>query len=206
MSNNPLNDLAIKYGTDKQLKPGGHGYTKYYYEQFKHLKDDSLILLEFGVHKGASLKMWSEFFKNGAIIGVDDGSSGDLLKDYPDHRNITFMERSQSNLLDLNYLTKITRYNIIIDDGSHYSQDIVKTFQTMFMSLAPQGIYVIEDLHCSYPPYTVGDLASRFNADNLTAVQYINKLVDAMHSTQFQNVELIESIIHYNGICFIKRT
>lgn len=41
-------------------------------------------------------------------------------------------------------------FDIIIDDGSHTSGDIVQAFQCLYDKLAPGGIYVVEDLHCSY--------------------------------------------------------
>ncbi|MGY3419728.1 glycosyltransferase involved in cell wall biosynthesis [Bradyrhizobium sp. F1.13.4] len=38
----------------------------------------------------------------------------------------------------------------MIDDGSHLSSDIVKTFALYFPHLAEGGIFIAEDLHCSY--------------------------------------------------------
>src|ERR1700722_15748202 len=153
---NDLDDLAKKYGTDKQSKPGGHGYTEYYFKHFSSIKNEKLKILEIGVHKGASLNMWADFFSNSQIYGIDDGSSGDLCKEYENHR-IHFREGNQTNNEFLSKLVnEVESFDIIFDDGSHYSSDIIHTFKYLFRSnaLKSLGWYVIEDLQCSYPPYT----------------------------------------------------
>jgi SAM-dependent methyltransferase len=195
-----LNDLAIKYNTDKQ--DSAHGYIKHYYNHLQHLQAAPITLLEIGVHKGASLQMWADFFSNGTIYGIDDGSSGDLKREYPFHNNIKFREGLQN---DGKFLERLIleqpKFDVIIDDGSHYSQDIIFTFKKLFDAIKPGGYYIIEDLHCSYPPYSVSGLAPRFNRDNFTAVQFISSLVDYLH----QNDSHFESISIYKGISFIRR-
>lgn len=196
---NRLEELAKKYGTDKQ--ESCHGYTKHYFNHLQHLQKGNNNLLEFGVHKGASLMMWADFLPTSSVYGIDDGSSGDLKECYPDHRNIIFHRGQQTDEQLLLSLNAYPKFDAIIDDGSHYSQDIVFTFRKAFDLVKAGGYYIIEDLHCSYPPYTVGELAPRFNRDNFTATQMISSLVDHMHTigTHF------ESITTYKGITFIKR-
>lgn len=53
-----LCQIADDCGTDKVR----HGYTKLYYELFKHLRNKPMSLLEIGVRRGYSLKMWNRFF------------------------------------------------------------------------------------------------------------------------------------------------
>ena len=62
----------------------------------------------------------------------------------------------------------------MIDDGSHRSADILARFDLLFPILAAGGLYVIEDLHCSYradfgggPPGTDG-----------TTVEHVKRLLD----------------------------
>lgn len=43
-----------------------------------------------------------------------------------------------------------TFFDIIIDDGSHVSSDIIRTFALYFPKLKSGGTYIIEDLHASY--------------------------------------------------------
>lgn len=61
-----LDELSVKYGTDKgSLK---HNYMPFYE---KHLPKNPKKILEIGVLKGASLAMWSEYFPEAIIHGLD---------------------------------------------------------------------------------------------------------------------------------------
>ena len=60
---NPLDELAVRFGTDKATS--GHGYAIPYYELLGPLRDRELTLLEIGVAGGASLRMWEAFLLRG---------------------------------------------------------------------------------------------------------------------------------------------
>jgi hypothetical protein len=63
---NRLTEIANKHNTDKGTNTKcdnggvGHGFTTFYYDYFKDLKRP--IILEIGVWKGASIKMYNDFF------------------------------------------------------------------------------------------------------------------------------------------------
>jgi hypothetical protein len=134
-----LCDIANKYGTDKcpthrGLRPG-HSYTPFYEHIFKHLKVRSL--LEIGIERGASLRMWRDYFPEAEIRGLDIDSA-----------NLITEERIQSALWDatVKFDWLGVNYDIIIDDGSHRADDQIKAFHNLFSILSPNGIYVIEDV------------------------------------------------------------
>jgi len=198
---NDLEEFAKKYGTDKQMSC--HGYTKFYNKQFNHLRDRPLKILEIGVHMGFSLKMWADYFPLATIWGIDDGSSGDLCETY-ENQQIQFRKGSQ---VDNDFLTRVAneagQFDIIMDDGSHYSQHITHTMNFLFGPyLKKGGFYVVEDLHCSFPPYTAPGLGARFNANNKTAVQFISELVSHMHVNPAQD---IEEIVVNHQMTFLKK-
>ncbi len=68
----PESELC-KIGNRTQTDKPGNGYTRIYYELLKSRKFDKIHFFEIGVYKGASLKMWEEFFPNGIIYGIDNG-------------------------------------------------------------------------------------------------------------------------------------
>ena len=55
-------------------------------------------------------------------------------------------------------------YDFIIDDGSHTSDDIFRSFALYFTLVKPGRIYVVEDTHTLYWPRYGGDLHGRKTA------------------------------------------
>ena len=39
--------------------------------------------------------------------------------------------------------------DVVIDDGSHFVDDMIGSFRLLFERVAPGGLYVIEDIHCA---------------------------------------------------------
>jgi cephalosporin hydroxylase len=198
---NDLEEFAKKHGTDKQMSC--HGYTKFYNKQFNHLRDKPLKILEIGVHMGYSLKMWADYFPLATIWGIDNGSSGDLCETY-ENPQIQFRKGSQD---DGEFLTRVAneagQFDIILDDGSHYSQHIVYSMNYLFGPyLKKGGYYVVEDLHCSFPPFTSPGLAARFNSENKTAVQYISDIINVVH---IDSSKEIEEIVVNHQMTFLKK-
>lgn len=178
-----LNDLAIKYATDKY----SHGYCEHY---LKHLppKDAVFNLLEIGIFHGGSLKMWKDYYPNANIFGID------IEQQYmfTEERIVTFCGNATSadfiNSLDL------PEMSIIIDDGSHQAVDIVKTFELLYSKVPVGGVYVIEDLLVQWwGQYGGGDNGS----------PAIRLLEDLLAKTIYTNDT---SELHlYTEIAFIKK-
>lgn len=125
-------------------------YLTIYDRIFSTLKDDPLKLLEIGVQNGGSLEVWSKYFTNALkIVGCDiDTRCGDLV--YDDKRiSIVVGDVNTENTFDAIAVHSST-FDIIIDDGSHLSDDIIRSFVNYFKILSPGGIYVIEDTHSMY--------------------------------------------------------
>lgn len=143
-----LSELAIKNGTDKW---GQHYYCDIYQSYFDRLRDQPITLLEMGFggyefpdRGGGSMKMWAEYFTNPkAEFFVSDIYPKNLSGF--DHR-ICF---KLINNNDIEILKK-NKYNIIVDDASHNSKDIINAFNALFPVMRSKGYYVVEDTHASY--------------------------------------------------------
>lgn len=125
-----LNDIALKYGTDKSK----HGYCPFYEAT---LPKNPRKLLEIGVLSGASIRMWKEYFPNTEIHGLDLFTDG-----VPDIDGVVWHKGNQCDWLLLEQLRK-ENFDVIIDDGSHNSRDQMMTFYGLFNGQH----YYIEDLH-----------------------------------------------------------
>ncbi len=144
-----LDELGKKFGTDKasecsELPPCD--FLRHYERFMYQFRNDEFTLIEFGVYKGQSLKMWSEYFKNAFIIGVDKNVS-EIDESVYENKRIKIIEK---DIFSLDLKAEIEKYaqnvNIIIDDCFHswFSQRIL--FEQFFPLLNKKGVYIVEDL------------------------------------------------------------
>ena len=137
-----LHTIARKYNTDKK----SHGFIPVYNNLFNKYKSQSFNFLEIGVFFGASIGMWSEYFKNAKIFGMDtfEGKQGNgtIFRNADAYynewkskkpKNIELLKVDQSSIHDLKKFKEYCKNNnikfkFIIDDGSHLMRDQQITF------------------------------------------------------------------------------
>ena len=147
-----LNRLADLFGTDKW---GAHWYTQHYQRYFAPLRSQRLNVLEIGVggyefsdRGGSSLRMWKAYFRKSKIVGIDLYDKSHLSEPRLDIRQC---DQTDSEAL-LRLSNEYGGFDIIIDDGSHLNEHVIKTFGILFPLLRPDGIYVVEDTQTAYWP------------------------------------------------------
>ena len=198
-------------------------YVETYNDALNNLKDKPISLLEIGVQNGGGLEIWSKYFPCASrIIGCDIDEKCGSLK-YTDER-ISVVIGDINNVETQEKIFGIeSQFDLIIDDGSHTSNDIVKTFLDLFPKVKNDGIYIIEDLHCSYWAHYGGGLF-----DPNSSINFLKLLVDvvnfqhwgngyarseilksffAIYKSDISEVELskVHSVEFVNSICIIKK-
>jgi hypothetical protein len=149
-----LTDIANRVGTDKGTLEhlGSHGYTETYHELFSHLLDKEVKMLEIGVNDprfpGASMVMWKDYFPNLTFIGYD--INPDTKKFERDNIKVFIGDQNNPNDIQKCIDEYGGNFDIIVDDGSHFSEHILKSFTYLFPYVKPGGYYIIEDLHSVY--------------------------------------------------------
>src|SRR5450759_1724101 len=125
-----------------------------YLTEFDRLLNDyrekSVRLLEIGIQNGGSLDIWSKYFSSAeALIGCDINPDCAHLS-YDD--SLIGVVVGDANTPDVcqRIFQRSPQFDIIIDDGSHWSSDIIKSFALYFPRIADGGIFIAEDLHCGY--------------------------------------------------------
>jgi cephalosporin hydroxylase len=150
----PLCELAIKHQSDKggrHLTYGGgtchatHEYTPIYWDLMHKQKDMVKSVLEIGVNRGCSLRMWEEFFPNAQIVGLDIEPSalvhgGGRIQCFHADQNDP---HSLTKALDI---AGQHPYDLIIDDGSHLMHHQAISLATLLPYLSDTGAYVVEDI------------------------------------------------------------
>lgn len=196
------------------------GYERY----FESMMDQPINLLEIGVRNGGSLELWAEYFNKAVnIVGCDIDEACAALS-FDDER-ISVVIGDAATQETKERVAKITpEFDLIVDDGSHTSEDIVASFLHYFPLLSSGGVYVAEDLHCSYWPSFGGGVLS-----NESAMAFFKVLLDLIHRDywpqDYENDVLrsfepdirisvarlapllasIESIEFRDSMCFIQR-
>lgn len=145
--------LAKKHSTDKggrhntyNFAPchGTHEYTPLYHDLFSKQRLLVQNVLEIGVNKGCSLRMWREYFPNAHVIGLDIET--ECL--FHEERIECFKadQNDPSSLTHAMALAGKGPYDVIIDDGSHLMNHQAVSMKTLLPYLSDIGVYVIEDI------------------------------------------------------------
>lgn len=143
-----LENIGENYDTDKSTYI--HNYLNKYEFFLQKYRTLDFNLLELGVFKGASLKMWSNYFNNAQIIGVDIDEN---CKQYAgENRKVIIADLSlEETLEDLKQYSPL----VIIDDASHLWSHQIKALCLLFSSLPSGGLYILEDLETSFDGYGI---------------------------------------------------
>ncbi len=140
-----LDQLAIECGTDKSSN--GHSYANYYDLIFSPIRYHPVNLLEIGIDKGDSLRMWHKYFQHGEIHGIDIRGGYEYLHEFYIKTHI--VDQSKRGELIVFAEQYPNYFDIILCDGSHEAEDDILTFETLFPYLKSGGFYVLEDTLCS---------------------------------------------------------
>ena len=137
-SNANLKSLLID-GTDKNTI---HSYIDVYDKLFKPLRYSSKNFLEIGVKGGQSIILWSKYFQNAHIYGLDISPKPKILNNID---KITFIKNNAYNQSTLNLFQNI-KFDIMIDDGPHTLDSMIFFAKYYSQFLADNGIMIIEDV------------------------------------------------------------
>lgn len=132
-----IEHLLAHHGSDKCTV---HSYGDFYDQLLTPLRGRPITMLEVGVAQGGSLKAWAEYLPLATIIGLDNYAKPIDLSDRVKlvHADSTDLEQVNAALGDL-------RFDLIVDDGSHWIKDQIPTWMNLWPRLL-RGTYVVEDI------------------------------------------------------------
>ena len=122
-------------------------YGPIYDRHFADYRDQPINILEIGVLKGGSMRLWEKYFPKANIYGIDIDEE---CQQYESNRTKIFIGDQGDVSFLRNIKAKIPRIDIIIDDGSHRAKDQKITFEEMYYHLKTPGVYLIEDIELNY--------------------------------------------------------
>ena len=144
-----LEQLAKKYGTDKSQ----HGYIKYYAQ---YLPEKVKSFIEIGVLKGASCRMFDDYYDNKPEVFLIDlfEEEGNLTERLA--RSLGFRTFKGSQIDFETYSDLKVKADFCTEDASHNCFDQIFTFKHIFLNnLKNGGLYFMEDVHTSQPQESI---------------------------------------------------
>jgi 23S rRNA U2552 (ribose-2'-O)-methylase RlmE/FtsJ len=123
-------------------------YFEIYDRHFAPYRGKEITVMEFGVSHGGSLDMWRDYFgKKARIIGVDINPECEKFKDK--NTEIFIGDQEDKSFLK-KLMDKVGPVDIVIEDGGHTMVQQNNTFEVVYPTMNPNGVFLIEDLHTSY--------------------------------------------------------
>lgn len=151
-------------------------YFDIYDRYFAPFRGKEIHLLEIGVKHGGSLQMWRNYFGPKAkIYGADINPECKMFEKTQDVR-IFIGDQADKNFLN-EIKRQVPQLDILIDDGGHRMDQQINTFEVLYPHVAPNGIYLCEDLHTSYWKEWGGGLEKKH-----TFIEYAKRLIDQLHA------------------------
>jgi cephalosporin hydroxylase len=178
-------------------------YFPIYERYFNQFINQSITLLEIGVFKGGSLQMWKNYLGPYCkIIGIDIDPRCKQFEE--DQIDIRIGDQSNPSFLK-SIITDYPNIDIIIDDGSHIMNHVIKSFNTLYPYLNNNGIYLIEDMHTSYWDEYEGGLNKKSSV-----IEYSKTLIDSLNKEHIRNNTLssldnLFSIAYYDSIIVFEK-
>lgn len=201
-----LDEIGLRYGTDKASS--FHNYLHRYEEIIPRMRP--VRLLEIGWFDGASMRMWRDYLhEESTIIGVD-------IEPKEEIGGVQFIQaNATTNELPygLEFYAPGLRFDVIVDDGSHLSPDVITTLLLLWDRVRPGGYYIVEDLHVSYHKDWLGsDDGARPGPKGMTSMQFLKLVADDVHyghagagPSQQRTLPGVGSIAFYPGLAIIRK-
>ena len=216
-----LDELFHYYGSDKanifkKTQRLGHGFSKFYTQNLKHLKQKKIKILEIGSYAGASASAFVKYFPNSKVYCFDINISKFIYSSKNINvfgLNIRDKKKVEKILSKIDPESNSNFFNVIIDDGSHYLSDILLSLNTLFKYLKKGGIYIIEDFnHPNYYDYNknidhilIDQMLINLKEKKLFNSSIIKKDDQIYLHKNIDKIEIYKGNLADSDICFIRK-
>lgn len=171
------NPFEIILPTLKRFSRKWEHYYDIYHQHFNKFIGQAPTILEIGVENGGSLETWSKYFGPGTrVVGLDVDPRWAAAASKEEGIEVLIGNQGDPHVLD-SLIKQVPQPQIVVDDGSHISAHQILTFEKLFPHIADGGVYLCEDLACSYFKTHHGSYRGHD-----TIIEYFKRLIDDMHA------------------------
>ena len=141
-----LIELVNNLYTDKNTV---HSYLNLYQQLLESKKETAKNVLEIGIYFGGSIQLWSDFFTNAIVYGLDINNLNNVWSEIKNNDRIflcTSADAYDEKLFKTRFLDRCIKFDFMLDDGPH-TLNSMKTFINLYSQImTDDGILIIEDV------------------------------------------------------------
>lgn len=141
-----LIDLVNNEKTDKNTI---HSYLELYQKLMESKRLTAKNILEVGIFKGGSVKLWHDFFINADIYALDIISINEVWDEIKDKERIhlyTSTDAYNEKFVQNEFIDKDLCFDIVLDDGPHTLESMCKFIELYTPLVSSNGLLIIEDV------------------------------------------------------------
>ena len=177
----PNNELFQIFSADTNVHKWHH-YFEIYSKHFEPYRSHPIKMLEIGVYRGGSLRMWKKYFHpESTIVGIDIDKSCQAHEIADQRVHVRIGSQADPDLLK-KVNEEFGPFDIILDDGSHKTLHQITSFGALYRpALKEGGCYMVEDLHTNYW-IMYSDCPESF-------IELSKQMIDMLHEPYLENTE-----------------
>lgn len=145
-----LHELCAKHKRGLWPDKGDvHSYLDWYATALQKYRHTASNVLEVGLMSGESLRMWSDYFTNADVYGMDisvkpiDGMA-DLTACIAEGYNVCIGNAENANDVARYFAGK--KFDVVIEDAGHHIEQQLAIYANLKPYMAKDSIYIIEDV------------------------------------------------------------
>lgn len=141
-----LEEIVDNLRTDKNTT---HSYLPLYQKLLISKKETSKNVLEVGICYGGSIKLWSDFFINANVYGLDIMNIDNVWEGIKNNEKIilyTSTDAYNNDFFITNFLNKNIKFDFMLDDGPHTLESMKLFIKLYSQIMTDDGILIIEDV------------------------------------------------------------
>ena len=141
-----LKNLVNNWHTDKDTV---HSYLDLYNNLLLDKKNTAKNVLEVGIQHGGSIKLWSDFFTNATVHGLDITNGSNIVADIKNNDKIilyTDTDAYNEDIFNRLFLNNGLKFDFLLDDGPQTLESMIQFINLYSKVMTDDGILIIEDV------------------------------------------------------------
>ena len=141
-----LEEIVDNLRTDKNTI---HSYLPLYQKLLISKKETAKNVLEVGIYRGGSIKLWRDFFTNANVYGLDIMNINNVWEGIKNNEKIilhTSTDAYNNDFFITNFLNTNIKFDFMLDDGPHTLESMRKFIKLYSQIMTDDGILIIEDV------------------------------------------------------------